>query len=217
MNSDLLFTNTQTSTTATLAGTFNVSLINAFRPAANSSLQIMRHLARSGSFTTTNGMDLGGVQVLSANYLTNEVVLVSGDGGPGVPWVQVFALPPATRVAGASQIEQGVPFRFKYQLLVGNSGGQPVAVVVVVKVPPGLLPGQQPGPPGQPGPGRPIDHDDIEDRINNDPLVPLDHPEDQQLFDDLSKRIELLDGTVLIPFIMLVPPQTTLNFKVRTS
>jgi len=210
VNSDLLFTNTQASTTATLAGTLNVSLINAFRPAVNSSIQIMRYMARSGSFATTNGMDLGGGQLLSANYLTNEVVLVSGDGGPGVPWVQVIPIPPQRRVF-APQVAQGSPFKFRYQLLVGNSGGQPAAVLVVVKVPPALPPGTQPGPPGQPGPGAPVDHDDIEDAISNDPLVPLDNPEDQQLFDDLSKRIELLDGTVLIPFIMLVPPQSTLK------
>ena len=204
VNSDLLFTNTQTSTSATLAGTLNVSLINAFRPAVNSSIQIMRFLSRSGSFATTNGMDLGGGQVLSANYLTNEVVLVSGDGGPGIPWVQVVPIPPKRRDIG-----QGIPFKFQYQLLVGNSGGQPATVVVVVKVPPALPPGQQPGPPGQPGPGSPVDHDDIDDFISNDPLVPLDNPQDQELFEDLSKRIELLDGTVLIPFIMLLPPQST--------
>jgi hypothetical protein len=44
---------------ATLDGTLNVSLANGFTPALNDRFRYMTHASRTGSFSATNGLDIG--------------------------------------------------------------------------------------------------------------------------------------------------------------
>jgi hypothetical protein len=195
INSDLLITNTTTSTTTTLAGTLNISLINGFHPATDATIQIMRYLSHNGAFATTNGLDLGGGQLLSPDYRSSELVLLSGDGGPAVPWVQVIAVPQSIRYGSA-----GNSLLFQYRLIVGNSGSDSTPVVIVVELPPA-------------SPGIPAAHDIIEDTVSNDPLVQIENPADRELFNQIPKRVVKPDGTALIPFVMVLSPHSAVTLQ----
>jgi len=191
VDSDLLVTNTAASTTTNLLGTMNVGLVSGFHPAADTSFQVARYATHTGSFTTTNGLDMGGGQLLNADYRNTELVLVGGSGGPAVPWVQVIAEPPKVRG------DAGTPFKFQYRVEIGNSGGEASTVVVVLEITPDQ-------------PMMPIDHDDIEGSISNDPLVPVDDPGE---FAQIPKKIFKDDGTVLIPIVMQLPAGSTFSLR----
>jgi hypothetical protein len=62
---------------ATLAGTFNVSLINAFNPANGNTFAVMTYGSRSGTFTTLIGLNLGGGLELDPVYNTSDFTLVT--------------------------------------------------------------------------------------------------------------------------------------------
>jgi hypothetical protein len=62
---------------ATLSGTLNVSLINGFLPNPGDSFQIMTFASRSGSFTTINGLDLGGGRSFQVNLTGTSLSLVT--------------------------------------------------------------------------------------------------------------------------------------------
>jgi hypothetical protein len=62
---------------ATLSGTLNVSLINGFLPNPGDSFQIMTFASRSGSFTTINGLGLGGGRSFQVNLTGTSLSLVT--------------------------------------------------------------------------------------------------------------------------------------------
>jgi hypothetical protein len=64
--------------TATLAGTLNVALVNGFTPAAGASFAILNFGARSGDFSTENGLIFSPSEFFVAEYLGNTLTLVVG-------------------------------------------------------------------------------------------------------------------------------------------
>jgi hypothetical protein len=64
--------------TATLAGTLNVVLVNGFIPAPGASFTILTFGARSGDFSTENGLDFSPSEFFVAGYQGNTLTLVVG-------------------------------------------------------------------------------------------------------------------------------------------
>ena len=62
---------------ATLNGSLNISLIGGFVPNPGDTFQIMTFGSRSGSFTTTNGLDLGGGRLFQVNLTSTSLTLVT--------------------------------------------------------------------------------------------------------------------------------------------
>ena len=61
---------------ATLDGTLNISLINSFTPNLGDSFEIMTFASRSGTFSTVNGLDLGGGLAFQLNFNPTNLTLV---------------------------------------------------------------------------------------------------------------------------------------------
>jgi hypothetical protein len=64
--------------TATLAGTLNVALVNGFTPALGASFTILTFGARSGDFSTENGLNFSPTEFFMPDYLGNTLTLVVG-------------------------------------------------------------------------------------------------------------------------------------------
>jgi hypothetical protein len=64
--------------TATLAGTLNVALVNGYTPASGASFTILTFGARSGDFSTENGLLFSPSEFFAADYLGNTLTLVVG-------------------------------------------------------------------------------------------------------------------------------------------
>jgi hypothetical protein len=62
--------------TATLAGTLNVALTNGYTPAVGASFAILTFAARSGDFSTENGLIFSPSEFFVADYLGNTLTLV---------------------------------------------------------------------------------------------------------------------------------------------
>jgi autotransporter-associated beta strand protein len=67
-----------------LDGTFNVSLLNGFRPVHNDQFTVMTFGSHAGDFSTKSGLDLGSRLVLVPQYTANSLVLTAVQGGSGV-------------------------------------------------------------------------------------------------------------------------------------
>jgi autotransporter-associated beta strand protein len=66
-----------------LDGNLNVILLDRFRPAHNDQFTIMTFASRSGEFTATSGLDLGGRLQLVPQYTASSLVLTAAQGGSG--------------------------------------------------------------------------------------------------------------------------------------
>jgi hypothetical protein len=66
---------------ATLSGTLNISMTNDFVPVPGDQFALMTYSTRSGSFTTINGLNLGGGRIMSPVYNPNNFT-VWLPGGP---------------------------------------------------------------------------------------------------------------------------------------
>jgi hypothetical protein len=62
---------------ATLEGTLNVTLINAFAPTLGDSFQVLTFASRIGDFATMNGLNLGGGLELDPVYSSTSLTLVT--------------------------------------------------------------------------------------------------------------------------------------------
>jgi 2-hydroxy-3-keto-5-methylthiopentenyl-1-phosphate phosphatase len=62
---------------ATLAGTLNVSLVGGFMPSPGDTFTVMTFASQSGTFSTVNGLSLGGGMFLRAVYNPNDLTLVA--------------------------------------------------------------------------------------------------------------------------------------------
>jgi hypothetical protein len=69
-----------TSTSATLAGTLNVSLINGFVPSIGSIFKIVNFSSESGQFATVNGLAINGSEHFTVSYHADDVLLTVVSG-----------------------------------------------------------------------------------------------------------------------------------------
>jgi len=68
---------------ASLGGTLDVVLINPFRPGHGNVFEIMTFGSRTGTFTTTSGLDLGSRLTLVPTYTGTNLTLTAAQGGSG--------------------------------------------------------------------------------------------------------------------------------------
>ncbi|MBI1925276.1 PEP-CTERM sorting domain-containing protein [Candidatus Poribacteria bacterium] len=73
------------SLTAFLDGTLNVSLFGGFFPSVGDAFEILRSNSLSGTFTTINGLDLGGGFFLQPTYSATSLTLVAQQGSEPIP------------------------------------------------------------------------------------------------------------------------------------
>ena len=78
-----------------LGGTLNISLENGFQPAEGDSFEVVTFFARSDTFTTVTGRDIGNGLFFNVFYRPNRVVLIAGDPPP----LNIFTI---TASAGAN-------------------------------------------------------------------------------------------------------------------
>jgi hypothetical protein len=73
------------STTANLAGTLNIKLINSFVPALGASFKVLNFNSETGKFTTVNGLAINGSEHFAVTYQGSDVLLtvVSGAASAG--------------------------------------------------------------------------------------------------------------------------------------
>jgi hypothetical protein len=83
---------------ATLAGTLNITRLSGYVPPAGSSFPVLTYASRSGSFTTTNGLDTGGGQTFQPTFGATAFALNVGSNP--VPSVTLIA--PSSAVPGGA-------------------------------------------------------------------------------------------------------------------
>jgi hypothetical protein len=83
---------------ATLAGTLNVTRLSGYVPPAGSSFPVLTYASRSGSFTTTNGLDTGGGLTFQPTFGTTAFALNVGSN----PVPSVTSMAPASAVPGGA-------------------------------------------------------------------------------------------------------------------
>jgi hypothetical protein len=80
------FDRLEVSDTATLTDTLSISLTNGFEPALGDSFEILTFSARSGDFTTIEGLGIGPDRHFEPVYVNHALTLqvVEGPLGPGL-------------------------------------------------------------------------------------------------------------------------------------
>jgi hypothetical protein len=112
---------------AALGGTLDVRTVNNFRPAANSTFQLLRYSTHTGTFARVNGLSFNGVSFFVLDYRQMETVITSGTGGAGRAWGDV---------RGPKYVRNAPKVR--YRVVYGNSGGTPIIVPILIELPAGL-------------------------------------------------------------------------------
>ena len=85
---------------ATLAGTLNITRLSGYVPPAGSSFPVLTYASRSGSFTTTNGLDTGGGLMFQPTFGATAFSLDVGSN----------PVPSATSIAPSSAVPGGAGF-----------------------------------------------------------------------------------------------------------